>query len=219
MTETQVTPGLPEQLPPLPSTGVPSSIILNRPDVLAATWRLAAGDARVAQALANRFPSLRLSAGLNLSATAIADLFKDVFHSLTGSLSQPLFQGGALVAAQEVSEARRAELEANLRKVATQAVMEIDSALDDDASNFEQTSHINQQLKLARASYEDARERYLNGLSDFLSVLTSLRSTQQVELQSLSQRESQILSRIKVYRVLGGYSPLGSQSLSPSDSQ
>ena len=97
--------------------------------------------------------------------------------------------------------------------------MEIDSALDDDASNFEQTSHINQQLNLARASYEDARERYLNGLSDFLSVLTSLRSTQQVELQSLSQRESQILSRIKVYRVLGGFSPLGSQSLSPSDSQ
>ena len=99
-----------------------------------------------------------------------------------------------------------AELEANLRKVATQAVMEIDGALDDDASNFEQTSHINQQLKLARASYEDARERYLNGLSDFLSVSTSLRSTQQVELQSLSQRESQILSRIKVYRVLGGFS-------------
>ena len=217
--ETQVNSEVPEPLPPLPTTGVPSSIILNRPDVLAATWRLAAGDARVAQALANRFPSLRLSAGLNLSATTIADLFKEVFHSLTGSLSQPLFQGGALVAAQKVSEARRAELEANLRKVATQAVMEIDSALDDDASNFEQTAHINQQLQLARASYEDARERYLNGLSDFLSVLTSLRSTQQVELQSLSQRESQILSRIKVYRVLGGYSPLNAQSLSPSDSQ
>jgi len=209
---------VPSILPQLPSTGVPSSIILNRPDVLAATWRLAAGDARVAQALANRFPSLRLSAGLSLSATTIADLFNDIFHSIGASLSQPLFQGGALAAAQDVSEARRRELELNLQKVATQAVLEIDNALDDDASNYKQTEHINEQLKLARSSYQDARERYLNGLSDFLSVLTSLRSTQQVELQSLAQREAHILARIRVYRVLGGRSPNTTTQPSPSDS-
>lgn len=216
--ESTLSASIPDILPALPSTGVPAQVILKRPDVLAATWRLAAGDARVAQALANRFPSLRLSAGLNLSATAIADLFNDVFHSLVGSVTQPLFQGGALAAAQDASEARREELEVSLRKLATQAVLEIDNALDDDASNFQQTTHINEQLKLARASYEDARERYLNGLSDFLSVLTSLRSSQQVELQSLAQRESQILSRIKVYRVLGGYSPLEATNKSITDS-
>ena len=210
-----VTTGVPDILPALPASGVPAQVILNRPDILAATWRLAAGDARVAQALASRFPSLRLSAGLNLSATAIGDLFNDIFHSLVGSVTQPLFQGGALAAAQDASEARRLELEVTLQKLATQAVLEIDSALDEDASNFEQTTHINEQLKLARASYEDARERYLNGLSDFLSVLTSLRSSQQVELQSLTQRESQIQSRIKVYRVLGGYSPLQDTQPSP----
>ena len=218
-TQFTLTSSVPEILPALPSTGVPAQVILNRPDILAATWRLAAGDARVAQALANRFPSLRLSAGLNLSATAIADLFNDVFHSLVGSVTQPVFQGGALAAAQDASEARRQELEVSLRKQATQAVLEIDNALDDDASNFQQTTHINEQLKLARASYDDARERYLNGLSDFLSVLTSLRSSQQVELQSLTQRESQILSRIKVYRVLGGYSPLSANNGSPKDSK
>ena len=57
------------KLPPLPKTGVPSDLLAHRPDVRAAQRMVAAADARIGIALANRFPALKLSGSVGYSAT------------------------------------------------------------------------------------------------------------------------------------------------------
>ena len=65
---------------------------------------VAAADARVGIALANRFPALKLSGSVGYSATSLTELLDELIYSVTGGLVQPLFMGGALAAEQDRAE-------------------------------------------------------------------------------------------------------------------
>ena len=78
----------------LPSVGIPSELLMNRPDLVSAKLRVAAADERIGAAIANRLPAFRLQASTGFSSLKLAELFDAWVWSLAGSLVGTVFDGG-----------------------------------------------------------------------------------------------------------------------------
>lgn len=191
-------------LPPLPSTGVPAHLLKNRPDVRAAQRRVAAADARIGVALANRFPALKLTGSVGYSATTFSGLFDELIFSVIGSVTQPIFMGGALAAQQTQAEAALQEQLHTFTHSVLQAIAEVENALSSQKHEARRLSHLQQQRNHAASALSEAKERYIAGLSEFLPVLTALGTLQRVE-QSVVLSQKQVRSyRVQLCRALGG---------------
>ena len=191
-------------LPPVPTTGVPADLLVRRPDVRAARRRVEAADYRVAVAVADRLPALRVGGNVSLSSGTIGDLIGTPLWGIFASIAAPLIDGGR----------RRAEVERNrdvvderlmqFGQVLVQAMVEVENALSGERAQEVQIATIEEQIALAEATYAQARERYGEGLIDYLPVLTALQSLQQSQLGLIAARRQLLSSRIQLYRALGG---------------
>ena len=191
-------------LPPLPATGVPSHLLKNRPDVRAAQRRVAAADARIGVALANRFPALKLTGSVGYSATTFSGLFDELIFSVIGSVTQPIFMGGALAAQQTQAEAALQEQLHTFTHSVLQAIAEVENALSSQKHEAKRLSHLQEQRNHAASALSEAKERYVAGLSEFLPVLTALGTLQRVE-QSVVLSQKQVRAyRVQLCRALGG---------------
>lgn len=194
---------LPE-LPALPKVGVPADLVAQRPDVRSAQMRVAAADYRVGAALAARFPTLRLTASTGFRAFDIADLFKNWLWNLVAGIAGPIFDGGRLAANQRLSEAQLQDIVLGYGQVVLLAFGEVEDALALEKSQRDFVVELEDQLDAARKTQEEAYSRYVNGLSEYLPVLTALREVQALERAQISARRQLLSNRIQLYRALGG---------------
>ncbi len=185
---------------PLPATGVPAELVQRRPDLQRALLRLRAADARAAEAVANRFPRLDLSA-----ATATTDgNFGNWLGNLAAQLALPLIDGGRRRA--EVDRTR-AVVEENLNSYGQsliEAVREVEDALSREAGQRAFMASLAAQRREVEAVVERERLRYFQGDSSYLSVLDALRSRQQLERQHVTARRELIAERVALVRALAG---------------
>jgi len=191
-------------LPPLPRAGLPSELLTSRPDVQAARFRIAAADHRVGSAIADRFPSLRLSASTGFRASEFARLLENLIWDIAGSLSASLWEGGRKSAEVRRTRAVLKERVADYAQTALEAFQESEDALIREEYQRAYLEKLNIQTKFARKSLEESRARYLNGLDDYLRVLTSLTSVQMLEQKLISAKKQLLSYRIQLYRSLGG---------------
>ncbi|MDH5673290.1 MAG: efflux transporter outer membrane subunit [Myxococcales bacterium] len=192
------------QPPPLPALGIPSELLQRRPDVRAARRRVEAADHRVAAAVAARLPSLRLTGSITSSPNNRNNWLLDPAWNLAAGLLMPLIDGGSLAARAERQRAVLSEAVASYGDAIVSALTEVQNALVQSRQQRLQIETIESQLEVATVTLEQARQRYSNGLTDFLTVLTALRSQQQVELSLLAAQRRQLSHRIQLYRALGG---------------
>jgi multidrug efflux system outer membrane protein len=195
--------GLPA-LPPLPALGVPVDLLDRRPDVRAAWLRAVAADRRVAVALADRLPALRLSGTIGNNTEVLSTLFDDFIWGLTAGLTAPLFDAGRRRAEVDRNRAIVAERIATWRNTLVGALRETEDAL---LREREQTLHLqllDQQLLTARAAVDSARDQYRNGLVDYLRVLNALTVAQSLEQERVNARRTLLTHRVNLYRSLGG---------------
>ena len=191
-------------LPALPAAGVPSELLKNRPDIRAAQRRVASADARIGIALANRFPALKLTGSVGFSATTFTGLFDELLFSVLGSVTQPIFMGGALAAQQDQAEAALQEQLHTFSHVVLQAIAEVENALSSQSHEARRLGHLQEQRNHAASALQEAKERYMAGLSEFLPVLTALGTLQRVE-QSVVLSQKQVRTyRVQLCRALGG---------------
>ncbi|MEZ4464195.1 MAG: efflux transporter outer membrane subunit [bacterium] len=191
-------------LPPVPATGLPAELLRQRPDVLGAQARVRAADARVGVAVAQRYPALRLQANVGLQAFDLEKLLDDWVWSVAAGLVAPLFDGGRRQAEVDVA---RAEVEARvlaLGKVMLTALREVDDALIQEARQRTHLTMLEERLALLRQLLQDAQARYLEGVTDYLPVISALGAVQQVEQAVLGARRQLLSYRIQLYRALGG---------------
>ena len=193
---------LPE-LPPLPATGVPSELLQRRPDLRAAQRRVEAADNRIAAAIADRYPSLRLTAQVSSEPGTPNDWLLDPIWSLAAGLTAPIFDGGRRAAEVERRRAMMAELVANYGQTVLTAMVEVQDALVQEQRQRERIVEITNQLQVADTTLDLVRARYGQGAADFLSVLTALTSQQQVQLNLLQARRELLSHRIQLCRALG----------------
>lgn len=192
-------------VPPLPEVGVPSVVLQQRPDVRAAQLRVVAADHRVGTAIANRFPRITLSGSAGFRGfDVVSGLFDNWLFNLVAGLTQPLTDQVRLEAEERQARARLEEQVANYGRTVLTALREVEDALVQEVRQDDLLKELREQVELGRATLSEAQNRYRNGLSDYLPVLSALQTLQNSE-QSLVAAERQRLSiRVQLYRALGG---------------
>jgi multidrug efflux system outer membrane protein len=184
--------------------GLPSDVLLQRPDVLAAERRLMAAHANVAAARAAFLPKVMLTAGAGVASAGLANLFSGAFWIFQPSISLPLFDGGRLDAGLDLAEARKVISIADYEKTIQLAFREVSDLLSARASLARQhqaaIAHARAQLRLL----EVAQARADVGLLSPLDVLESQRALH-VSRQTVTQvRRAQLEASTQLYKALGG---------------
>jgi len=196
---------LPE-LPPVVPAGLPAELLQRRPDLIAAERQLAAADRERSASKKDLLPQISLTASGGTSSQAFDKLLDGDFSvwSLAGNLTQPIFQGGRILANIDRSTALRDQAAAHYRDTALRAFLEVETTLA--AEQFRRR----EQAKLALAAEEAtatealAWDRYRNGTGDFLSALDAQRTADAARSRLLSVANLLLQNRIDLYLALGG---------------
>jgi NodT family efflux transporter outer membrane factor (OMF) lipoprotein len=202
------------QLPPLPSTGLPGELIQRRPDVQAIFYQVQAADARVAAAIAERFPRIDLAGALttNLSSTLAggafartpAGLFASWIATLSAQIVAPIIDAGARRAEVARTKAVLSEILHNYEATILQAFQEVENSLIRETQQREKTSSLEDQFHLATQVIQRLRARYIHGGTAYLDVLNALSSQQVLERQILTARRTLIDFRVDLAKALAG---------------
>jgi NodT family efflux transporter outer membrane factor (OMF) lipoprotein len=189
-----------------PAAGVPSQLLLRRPDVAAALARIGAADADTAAAVRARYPRLSITATIGLVAAALGDLFAtDALGIAAGpGISGPILDFGRNRARVAESRARAAEAVASYRGTLLRAFGEVETNLALAESRQRQRLALEGQLGSAREAVEVARKQYRSGLTDFLGVLDAERSLNRVRDQIAAVEAEGADAQITLFRAIGG---------------
>lgn len=191
-----------EAVPP----GLPSSLLLRRPDIQAAEYRLKALNERVGAAKAARFPTITLTGSYGWSSDELSSLIEpdSVIWNITGGILQPVFDAGRLKARQRAAEALYLQGVAEYANTLLTAFQEVESALLTHKMQLERRKRELKFLEEARATQRVAQNRYIHGLTDYLDVLDAQQTRFQAE-DSLVLVDLTIYSnRVALHRALGG---------------
>ena len=186
--------------------GVPSTLMLRRPDLAAAEARLAAASADVAAARAALFPKIGLSATLGVRAPTTATLFSPqaVTWSATGSLTQEIFGLPARIEEVSVQEARRRELLAGYRGAIVSAFADVDRALVEIRRDAEEERALRRALAASRRGYELSVEQLEAGAIDLTTLLDLQRGVFETEDALVQIRLARFRAVADLCRALGG---------------
>ena len=188
----------------IPVTGLPADLLASRPDVRSAGLKIRSADWQVSAARANRLPNISLSASAAYQAPDIDLIFHNWLVSLTANLVGPLLDGGYRAA--EVDR-RRAVADENLsayRRTVYTAMKEVEDALLSEVKMREHMEALEAEIEAARRALDEARERYLKGIDDYLPVLTQVLKVQALEVDLIKRQAALLTTRIALYRALGG---------------
>lgn len=192
------------ELPAAPETGLASTLLQRRPDIRAALLRIAVADQDLASAVSDQYPRINLSASLQTLAERPGDLFQDWLFSIAGQAFAPLLDGGEREAEVERNEAIRRQSLAAYGQAVLRAFGEVEDALVLEARQAERVASLREQLRFAEQAGDQLLTQFLNGDTDYLSVLTAVRDRQQLERNILSARLDLIGFRVALYRALAG---------------
>ncbi|NNK85910.1 MAG: TolC family protein, partial [Desulfobacterales bacterium] len=174
------------------------------PDVRSAGLRLKALDWKVAAARADRLPSLDLTASLQYNSPSLDLLMDNWIIGLAGNLTAPIWDGKRRKAEVNRQIALADENLASYRSTVLTAIKEVEDALISEAKQKEHIQALNNELEAAQSALNEARERYRNGLNEYLPVLTQLLLVQNLEIDFIQKKTQLLLFRISLHRALGG---------------
>ena len=200
-----VSEALPELLDSVPA-GLPSDLLLRRPDIIASANRLMAADARLKESKRALLPAIRLTGTYGRASNELDNLLKDSFDvwSLLGNITAPVFQGGRLRANVDRSDARLQEAVANYRDTVLTAFREVETTLASEVFLREQLSALQVSVEESVGAQELAEERYERGLVDIITVLESQRRAFNARSAYISLQNELLQNRLALYLALGG---------------
>lgn len=187
------------------SPGLPSDLLIRRPDIAASEARLAAAAANVDAARAALLPSVQLAGSGGLASAALLSLANPATTlSLTASLAQTLFDGGRLRTQVDIAASRRRELVESYRGTILTALKEVEDALGNAEQNRLQELAQREIRDEAQRALRLSELRYREGAGDLLSVLDAQRTLFQTQDQLAQQRLGRLNAAVDLFRALGG---------------
>lgn len=186
--------------------GVPSEVLLRRPDVMAAEYQLRSANASIGAARAAFFPSIRLTGGAGTASGELSGLFESGTRiwSFMPQISLPIFQGGRLRANLGMATADRDIALAQYEKAIQAGFRDVADALVLSQTLAEQRSAQDALLAAAQKAHDLSQARYEAGLDSFLVLLDARRSLYSARQALVATQLAEQANRVTLYKVLGG---------------
>ncbi len=189
-----------------PIVALPSAMLRQRPDVVAAEHRLRAANEEIAAAAAARFPQFNITSALGLAALSFGDFLSADSLTASGraSIVGPLLDFGRVAAQIDARQADASQAFALYRSSVFVAIGEAETALGTLQATGSRLAALEAQLIIERDSVSLARQRYRMGLSDFLSVIDSQRQLNNTRQLLAEAHGNAKRAATEVYRSFGG---------------
>ncbi|MFD2753295.1 efflux transporter outer membrane subunit [Comamonas terrae] len=186
--------------------GLPSDLLLRRPDVRQAEQSMIAANASIGAARAAFFPNITLTASAGFVNPELSDLFKSgsKAFSLTPSLYLPIFNAGRNRANLESAKVSEQIAAAQYEKAIQTAFREVADALVSRETLQDQLAAQQRQLEAENVRYKLSDLRYTNGVASYLDLLDAQRSLFALEQAVVQARLTQLQNQVNLYKVLGG---------------
>jgi multidrug efflux system outer membrane protein len=192
--------------PPVVPSGLPSELLLRRPDLVEAERRLAAANARVGVARAEMFPSISLTGALGYESSSLSNLFSGpaLIWSLAAAVTQPIFAGGRLEARSDAAKARERATLAQYEQAIRAAFGEIRTALIVQSRARESYDAETARAAALTESLRLARLRYDNGVASQLDVIDAERGLLAAQTARVEALRAHRAAVADLFRALGG---------------
>jgi NodT family efflux transporter outer membrane factor (OMF) lipoprotein len=185
---------------------LPSSLLLERPDVRASEYNLQALSANVAAARAALFPTISLSTSVGFGSRELDSLFGSGNNtwSFVPQIRWPIFDGGGARAAVDVAQANRDIAVAQYEKSIQTAFREVSDALAERAQWQARLAAQQAVVDANARAFELSEARFTSGVDNYLTVLDAQRSLYAAQQALIALRQSEQANRVALWKVLGG---------------
>ena len=186
--------------------GLPSDLLLQRPDIVAAEQRLRAANANIGAARAAFFPSISLTGSYGSASAELEGLFGSGSEawSFSPSISLPIFDAGRRRSALALAEVRRDLSVANYEKTIQSAFRDVSDALSSRRWLAQQVAYLEAAVAAQSERARLAQKRYDFGAAPYFEVLDAQRDLLSARQQLVQLRRAVLSSRVRLYAALGG---------------
>lgn len=189
------------------TTGVPSALLQNRPDIRVKELELTIANANTGIAKANMYPSLTITAAGGINSFKASNWFNmpaSLFATAAGGITQPLFQRKQLRTQYEVSKVQREKAVIDFRQAVLNAAGEVTDALIKVNKLKEQQAVASARVSTLQQATGNANLLFKNGMANYLEVITAQSNVLKGELELAIVQKEQSSAIIELYRSLGG---------------
>jgi len=187
-------------------TGLPSDLLLRRPDIRASEHLLKAANANIGAARAAFFPTISLTSSIGGASSQLSNLFSKAALAwvFTPSINLPIFDGGRNLAGLDAAQVRKRIEVAQYEKAIQTAFREVADALANKTSFEHQTGAQELLVAAEQKRYTLADARYRQGVDNYLNVLTAQQDLYNAQQALIRTRYARLNSQITLYKALGG---------------
>jgi multidrug efflux system outer membrane protein len=191
---------------PVVAAGIPSQLLLRRPDVAEAEANLAAAHANLQAARAAFLPQFALSGSAGFSSAATnALLHGPSFLWEAGAQAvQTIFDGGKLIGQKQLAYATQQELVASYQNSVLNAYADVESALGQVSNYATEEQHLRQEVDAAREAFQISQLQYRQGVADLLNVLQAQQTLFGARDALAQARLARLQAAVHLYAALGG---------------
>lgn len=193
---------LPEELP----LALPSKLVGQRPDVLAAEAQVRSASAQVGVAVANRLPQFSITGNTGGNAEHFSQMFwhAGTFWGVAGNVSQTIFDGGTLRHRQRASEQALAQAAAQYRSTVLSAFQNVADTLHALYSDADALKAAGDAERAAALSLAITRKQFELGSIAFVSVLNAEQTYQQARIGLVQAQAARLTDTAALFQALGG---------------
>ena len=188
------------------SPGLPSDLLIQRPDIRRQEAQLASATANIGNARAQFFPSIQLTAGGGYQSSALVSLFQPqaAFFNLVGSAVQPIFDAGRLRSNLTLTQARQDELLQSYRLTVVSAFADVNNALESIKQTSERLRLQRIVVSSSRRAFELSEQQLRAGTIDIITMLNTQQTLFQAEDVLRQAQLARFLAFVSLYQALGG---------------
>lgn len=195
-----------KQLPHHARAGLPSTLLLRRPDIREAEWQLEAAKADVAAARAAFMPSFQITpyAGLNAFKAGLLFNGPSLTYGVLGGLTAPLFNQKQIQAGYLIATARNKEAWYQYQKVILNSFREISTTIEQMENTGKFYDLKQKEVNALQSAVASSRDLYIAGYASYLEVIMAQKGVLDAELELNQAKKNQYMYWIDLYRALGG---------------
>lgn len=195
-----------ENIPPLVPVGLPSAVLLQRPDIAEAERVMASEHALIGVAYASFFPSISLTGALGYSSPELKDFlrWKSRYWQLGADFFQTIFDAGLLISNFELAIAKFREAYDAYKQTVLVAFQEVEDALADLEGLGKEYQSVEDAVKAAQNTYRIASDRYKKGVTFYLEVVDSERQELEAQRALIELLGLRYIGTVELIKSFGG---------------